>query len=152
MQPIIIISGRFVSILILGFVGCLFIPVAHAGYLTGYVNGPAPVFVQSAFVEPVECLPCCKRVHKHHYKKHRAIKHRKHHKVYKSHCRSAVCSLGSPVCNYRYHPQHEPVAFVAGAPAGRGCYVNLFECDAYAPDMTTGDDDPMIYPGMNIDN
>lgn len=137
------ISVRFVLLFTLVLLAVL---PAHADYLVG----PGPVMVPGdAFVEPVvvECGPCCQRHHKHHYKKHYVAKHHKHYRHHRSH----ADEYAVPVCTSRYHPQHEPVAFSAGAP-GRGGYVSLSDCEPYDPDLTTGDDDPTIYPGMDIDN
>ena len=131
------ISGRFVLLLMLSlFVGS--INIAYADYLIQ----PVPVVSVNPFAEPVPCPVL----------RHHAVvkKPRRHYRHYRRH----VCSdlVPVPVCVYQYHPQHEPVAFLPGAPSGRGRYVDLSECEPYDPDLTTGDDDPTIYPGMNIDN
>jgi hypothetical protein len=93
------------------------------------------------------CRPCCPTYKKHykpkpHYKKRHHVKH----KQYRCHRYATVRAA----CHYV--PQHEIVEFRRGAPCGGGRYVNLNDDYCYAPDMSTGDDDPMVYPGMNIDN
>lgn len=92
------------------------------------------------------CLKCSvihpkKHIKKHHVKKHRV--YRKAHFV-------PVCDSRMSIYDDNCNPQHEFVEFIKG-PAPCGCYVDLCECNNYAPDRITGDDDPMIYPGMDID-
>lgn len=58
--------------------------------------------------------------------------------------------------SYRYKcdqcAPREIVQFKYGqAPRGHGRYVDNV-CENYAPDLATGDDDPTIYPDLNINN
>lgn len=135
------ISSRFVSVLIFSSLVCmpLSASVAHADFLVK----PAPV----VFVESAPCVVCCKKVRHH-------VRTKKHHVVYKRYHRRHSVYISEIVtpCAYHYYPQAEPVTFLGGAPSGRGRWVDTSGCDNYDPDMSTGDDDPTIYPGMNIDN
>lgn len=115
---------------------------ANAGHLI-----PAPCDMECRTVDVVKI---------HAVKKHRVVKHpckRKpiKHKRYK-HYRRHVCTPCQNIypCMNDCGAQHEIVEFIA-APAPSGCYVNLEDCGDYVPDRITGDDDPMVYPGMNID-
>lgn len=134
------------KLLILGLMIC--IPVSNISY-ADYLVPPSAVLVPaSAFPEPIACCcpkPCKKHVR--HYKKKR-IKYRKHVRV--KHYRSTYCGGRGVTCVAPYHPQPELVSFRMGSGSGR--FVNLIDCVPYAPDMSTGDDDPTIYPGMNINN
>jgi hypothetical protein len=105
---------------------------------------PAPV----VFVESAPCV-CCKKAKRHH-----AYHPKKYHTVHKRYHRRHSCYVSEVVrpCTYFYYPQAEPVTFLPGAPSGRGRWVDTSGCDNYDPDMSTGDDDPTIYPGMDIDN
>ena len=138
-------SSRFVSVLI--FSSLAYMPFSASVARADYLVKPVPV----VFVETVRCVCCkCKKV-KHHArpckpKKHHVYKHRKHRRIH-----SYRSEITHP-CTYFYYPQAEPVTFVSGAPSGRGRWVDTSGCDNYDPDMSTGDDDPTIYPGMNIDN
>jgi hypothetical protein len=124
------------KLLILGMLMSMTTSFAYADYLVK----PAPEFVSA------DCPSCCPHVR--HHKKHRVIKHHRR----RIHRRACYARAGIPVCRYYYHPQPAIVAFVPGAPVGCGRYVNLYDCTPYDPDMSTGDDDPTIYPGMNINN
>jgi len=132
------------------------VSIAYADYLTP----PVPVMIpQPMFAEPVPCCqpPVCgqgcyyKKYKKHHVrplKSIKSVKPKRHHvRHYRRRCYERE---GIPVCVYSYYPQPEPVAFLPGDSAGRR--INLIDCSPYDPDLTTGDDDPTIYPGMNINN
>lgn len=123
-------------------IACMIIGLAlpvnttHAGFLVQPV--PVPEF---------ECLNCIQgkivykeRVHKKHYV---AYKHFKRHR-----CHYARYRASNPACM-----QTDFVTFIGEpAPLNRGRWVNTDEYDYYDPDLATGDDDPTVYPGMNIDN
>lgn len=128
------VFGRFVSLLIFS---SLCMPFAYADFLIR----PVPfVVVESA-------APCCCKKPRYHKKHYVVKKHKYHHRRY------AYRDVSESIpCVYHYYPQAEPVTFLPGAPSGRGRWVDTSGCDNYAPDMSTGDDDPTIYPGMNIDN
>ncbi|VVC75645.1 hypothetical protein AQUSIP_09350 [Aquicella siphonis] len=150
-----IVSKLAASITIISFCCVtLSIPSAHAGYLIPPAPGPF-----------VECVNCCGsypvKPHKHKHKKHyKKIKHYKHYKYYRYiPCNAYYYACPMPVVMapcvtaagcYRIQT-HEFVEFNTSPNAyGSGRYIdNTY--DNYDPDMSTGDDDPTIYPGMNID-
>lgn len=136
-----VISSRFVSVLI--FSSLVFMPLSASVAYADYMVKAAPI----VFVEQAGCV-CCKfgkhKARAHYPKRHHVYRHRKYHRGY-------VSEVMMP-CAYSYYPQAEPVTFLAGSPAGSGGYVDTSGCDNYDPDMSTGDDDPTIYPGMDIDN
>jgi hypothetical protein len=143
----IIKKNKLVSPLLMAVIISLVLPLpvnkAHAGYLV-----PLAVVVPvTAFPEPPPCLDCacynCARPHKKHHKKPRLVHKKKHYRHKYRHCYAA------PPCVYQY--DFVSFAYPPCAP-GPGGYVNLYEYENYDPDLATGDDDPTIYPGMNIDN
>jgi len=130
--------SRFVSWLVFSSLMGMLLPasVVYADFLVR----PAVVFVEPP--------PCGHYVRVYPKKQHVIHKHYKHRRCH-------ICGYRSEIirpCVYRYYPQAEIVAFVPGVPYGRGVYVDTSGCDNYDPDMSTGDDDPTIYPGMDIDN
>lgn len=105
-------------------------------------------------VKIIEKVPVCKaKPKKHHYKKHikRPVKHKRKRLACASCCQGFNLddSCHCP-CVRDCAPQREFVEFIP-YPAPAGCYVDLDVCEKYELDRSTGDDDPMVYPGMNID-
>ena len=139
MQTRMKVIKLFTSFIVSVFAINCFTPVnANAGYLIQ----PLPCYYD-------ECRPV-KIVKVYQLKKHYPVKHIKkirHHKKYRHYLNT--CYSCQP-CAYDCRPQREFVEFRAG-PAPSGCYLNLDDCDNYVPDRNTADDDPMVYPGMDID-
>jgi len=83
-----------------------------------------------------------KRHHKHHKKiaktTHRPYHHKKHH-YYSHHC-CPVQSCGYRCCHHAYYESHRYRS-----------RTHFYTADSYNPDMSTGDDNALFYPDMNID-
>lgn len=103
-----------------------FIPVGLLSLALPIHVAQANFLIQPVPVQFVECVKCSSKPHT-----------RPHH-VRKYH-RSYPCAKDFVTFN------GEP------APYNRGRWVNTDAYDIYDMDLATGDDDPMTYPGMNID-
>ncbi|MBX3709724.1 MAG: hypothetical protein KIT56_07295 [Gammaproteobacteria bacterium] len=140
-----ITTSKLVSIMMIIFIVSYFTLTSRNAY-AGYLIQPAP----GPFIE---CIQYCKqqpKAKKHH--QHTNYKHRKH--KYYSHCYAyAPCKkLVYAACCPDFHKGSNTIIEFNSAPDayGSGRYVDTYEYD-YDPDLSTGDDDPTTYPGMNID-
>lgn len=95
--------------------------------------------------------------------KHHVRKHARHHRVrhYIPRCHVPVCRVemdeiteASPCsCRVKHRsPGYKSIVYFRSGPTTMcGTYGYYNESACYSPDMSTGDDDAMVYPDMNID-
>lgn len=132
------ITTRFVVPVIFISVFSFMLPMKMAR--ADYLVRPVPV----QFVECVECAPAPRPYIRHPHKKHHVThRHHRYHRCYAPRCGYSRISTACP---------HDFVVFEGGPAPARGRWINTDSYDNYDPDMSTGDDDPTVYPGMDIDN
>jgi len=151
--------NKLVFSMIAGCILTIALPInsARADYLVRVVPVAyaAPGVVYAAPTAYRGCVRCsCGRwrcYNKRHVHKRLPVKHKYRH-YQRARCYTASCA--SPCYRRPCAPQPDFVTFYNGpAPAVRGArWVSPCQYDyPYDPDMSTGDDDPVVYPGMDID-